>query len=259
MGHRVLLAEDEALTALSLADLLEAEGYDVALALDGAEALEQARRLGDGLDALVTDLRMPRMGGEDLIRALRAERPGLPVVVVTGSPPRGGEEALRHHAGGDGPVLLLHKPAGGRQLAAALCRAITAGTAAPAADRPSAPGAGGEGGGDNLLANFGDGETPAGAGNLFLDGAAAWGSGDGLDHRTVGDDLESQPVERAGSDASTGGAGDDVFRLLAIAPFRATVTDFWPGAGSNARPVASRGRFPSREQALASKREGPAA
>ena len=107
------------------------------------------------------------------------------------------------------------------------------------------------------MADFGGGETPAGAGNLFLDGAAAWGSGDGLDHRTVGDDLESQPVERAGSDTSTGGAGDDVFRLLAIAPFRATVTDFWPGAGSNARPVASRGRFPSREQALASKREGP--
>ena len=129
MGHRVLLAEDEALTALSLADLLEAEGYDVALALDGAEALEQARRLGDGLDALVTDLRMPRMGGEDLIRALRSERPGLPVVVVTGSAPRGGEEALRCRAGGYGPVLLLRKPACGGQLTAALRRAVPAGAA----------------------------------------------------------------------------------------------------------------------------------
>ena len=38
------------------------------------------------------------MGGEDLIRALRAERPGLPVV-VTGSAPSGGEEALRRGAG----------------------------------------------------------------------------------------------------------------------------------------------------------------
>jgi len=51
---RVLLAEDEALIALSLTDLLEAEGYEVALAADGAEALVEARRLGDTLDALVT-------------------------------------------------------------------------------------------------------------------------------------------------------------------------------------------------------------
>ncbi len=108
MGPRVLLAEDEPLIARSFADLLEAEGYEVALASDGAEALDAARRLGDALDALVTDLRMPRLCGEDLIRALPAERPGLPVVVVTGSAPRGGEEALRRGAGGDGPVLLLH-------------------------------------------------------------------------------------------------------------------------------------------------------
>ena len=133
MGTRVLLAEDEPPVARSFADLLEAEGYEVDLALDGAEALDAARRLGDGLDALVTDLRMPRMGGEDLIRALRAERPGLPVVVVTGSAPRGGEEALRCRAGGQGPVLLLRKPASGGQLAAALRRAVAAGVARPAA------------------------------------------------------------------------------------------------------------------------------
>src|SRR5918997_66793 len=107
MGTRVLVAEDEALVALSLADLLEAEGYDVVLAPDGADALDAARRLGDSLDVLVTDLNMPRLGGEDLIRELRAERPGLPGVVVTGSAPLGGAEALRHHAGGDGPLVLL--------------------------------------------------------------------------------------------------------------------------------------------------------
>ena len=53
---------------------------------------------------------MPRMGGEDLIRAVRAERPGLPVVVVTGSAPLGGAEALRRYAGGHGPLLLRLKP-----------------------------------------------------------------------------------------------------------------------------------------------------
>src|ERR687894_66222 len=64
MGVRVLVAEDEALIALSLADLLEAEGHEVVLAPDGADALDAARRLGDALGVLVTDLNMPRMGGE---------------------------------------------------------------------------------------------------------------------------------------------------------------------------------------------------
>src|SRR5919112_3804924 len=126
MGVQVLIAEDEALIALSLADLLEGEGYEVALAPDGADALAAARRLGDALDVLVTDLNMPRLGGEDLIRELRAERPGLPVVVVTGSAPLGGAEALRRHAGGDGPMLLLHKPPDYAELTAALRRATAA-------------------------------------------------------------------------------------------------------------------------------------
>ena len=37
---------------------------------------------------------MPRMKGEDLIRAIRIDRPGLPIVVVTGSAPSGGVDAL---------------------------------------------------------------------------------------------------------------------------------------------------------------------
>ena len=131
MGVRVLVAEDEALIALSLADLLEAEGYEVALAADGAEALDAARRLGAALGALVTDLNMPRMGGEALIRALRADRPGLPVVVVTGSAPLGGLEELRRCAGGDGLLLLLLKPADCDELTAALRRAVAAGEAVP--------------------------------------------------------------------------------------------------------------------------------
>jgi CheY-like chemotaxis protein len=139
MGARVLVAEDEALIALSLADLLEAEGYDVVLAPDGADALDAARRLGDALGVLVTDLNMPRMGGEDLIRALRAERPGLPVVVVTGSAPFGGVEELRRCAGGDGMLQLLLKPADCGELAAALRRAVVVDPACLAAERTAAP------------------------------------------------------------------------------------------------------------------------
>jgi CheY-like chemotaxis protein len=107
---RVLIAEDEAMIALTLCDLLEADGYEVTLTSDGAEALTAARHLGSTLDALLTDLNMPCMRGEELIRALRILRPSLPVVVLTGSPPPGGSEELRQHGGGDGPLILLHKP-----------------------------------------------------------------------------------------------------------------------------------------------------
>ena len=71
MAVRVLIAEDEALIALTLSDILEAEGYEVTIAGDGAKALHMARQLGDALDVLVTDLNMPGMTGEDLIRVLR--------------------------------------------------------------------------------------------------------------------------------------------------------------------------------------------
>ncbi len=136
MGFRGRVAEDEALIALSLADLVEAEGHEVVLAPDGADALDSARRLGGALDVLVTDLNMPRLAGEDLIRELRAERPGLPVVVVTGSAPFGGAEALRRRAGGDGPLLLLLRLPGHAELAAALGRSAAAGRSA--ADRTAA-------------------------------------------------------------------------------------------------------------------------
>jgi CheY-like chemotaxis protein len=110
MALRVLIAEDEALVALALSDLLEAEGYEVDLAFSGDAALATARQLDVSLAALITDLNMPGMTGEDLIRTLRAERPGLPVVVVTGSAPSGGLEALRRYGGGHGSLVLLNKP-----------------------------------------------------------------------------------------------------------------------------------------------------
>jgi CheY-like chemotaxis protein len=122
MTLRVLVAEDEALVALSLGDMLEIDGHEVELAFDGAAALVAARRLGVSLDVLVTDLNMPCLNGEALIRDLRTEWPGLPVVVITGSPPPGGEAELRRSGGGHGPLVLLHKPVSYAGLAGALRR-----------------------------------------------------------------------------------------------------------------------------------------
>lgn len=122
----VLIAEDEVIIALSISDLLEAEGYEVSIACNGVEALAEVRRLGDRLNAVVTDLNMPNMSGEDLIGALQGIRPELPVIVVTGSAPLGGLEELRRHGGGHEPFALLHKPMGSGELVQTLRRAVSA-------------------------------------------------------------------------------------------------------------------------------------
>jgi CheY-like chemotaxis protein len=106
VGRRILVAEDEALAAMAIEDELRREGYEVLLAPDGQAALDAARNWLP--DLLLTDLRMPRLDGIGLIRALRGLAPDLPVVVMTGYAPAGGAEAFRKP--GEGPVALFPKP-----------------------------------------------------------------------------------------------------------------------------------------------------
>lgn len=103
---RVLMAEDEVLAAEVLEEGLTDAGFQVLPAHDGEAALALAAA-GAGFDILLTDLRMPRLDGRELIARLRARRPDLPVVVMTGYPP-GADSASLHD--GSGPFELLTKP-----------------------------------------------------------------------------------------------------------------------------------------------------
>jgi len=79
---RILVVDDEAsLRRIAQYRLAEA-GYEVALAEDGAKALDAFAAFGP--DLVITDLKMPGMGGEDLVREILRREPGTPVVVVTG-------------------------------------------------------------------------------------------------------------------------------------------------------------------------------
>jgi DNA-binding NtrC family response regulator len=77
----VLLVDDEAYVRESLAELLTRRGFDVRTAEDGERAL--APELLEGCDVVITDLRLPGLGGRELVRALVERRPGLPVLVLT--------------------------------------------------------------------------------------------------------------------------------------------------------------------------------
>ena len=103
---RVLVAEDDALFADAVDAFLRQAGFLVVVAGDGAAALQQAA--GTRFDILVTDLRMPRLDGATLIRRLRADRPDMPVIVMSGNAPEDWEHSLQRD--GEGPLVLLNKP-----------------------------------------------------------------------------------------------------------------------------------------------------
>jgi signal transduction histidine kinase len=83
-GLTILLVEDEDAIRKLAARTLSDAGYRVLTAGDGVEALEVARGELDSIDLLVSDVVMPRMGGPDLLRALRKEKPDLLALFMSG-------------------------------------------------------------------------------------------------------------------------------------------------------------------------------
>ncbi len=79
--QRILVVDDEKNYLVVLSALLGGEGYEVITAQSGARALAMVEE--DEPDLVITDMRMPRMSGLELIRGLKERAPGLPVVVMT--------------------------------------------------------------------------------------------------------------------------------------------------------------------------------
>ena len=78
---RVLIVDDERRMTESLAEYLGLEGIEIKAAGDGAEA--KALLCEEAFDALVTDLRMPKLDGLGLLSWLREEGPSVPVIVIS--------------------------------------------------------------------------------------------------------------------------------------------------------------------------------
>ncbi len=82
-NEKILVAEDSITSRTLLKNILEAAGYQVATAVDGADAFAQVR--AGEFDLVVSDVDMPRMNGFELTAGIRADKKlaGLPVVLVT--------------------------------------------------------------------------------------------------------------------------------------------------------------------------------
>jgi len=117
--HRVLIAEDEALIRLDLAEMLREEGYEVVgEAGDGQEAVELAEKLTP--DLVIMDVKMPRRDGIDAAAEIATKRIA-PIVVLTAFSQRDLVERARDA----GAMAYLVKPFSQSDLAPAIEMAVS--------------------------------------------------------------------------------------------------------------------------------------
>lgn len=94
----ILVAEDDHAIRTVFTRLLEGEGYRVAAFANGKGALERVEA-GEKFDVAITDLNMPGIAGDELLRRLKVRSPLTPVIVVTGVRDTGAiEECFRNDA-----------------------------------------------------------------------------------------------------------------------------------------------------------------
>lgn len=102
----VLIVEDEDEVRAFACDVLEMGGYTVLEAPSAARALEVGEAHPAAIDLLITDVLMPGMTGPELARRLRARRPALRVLCMSGYP----ESADRRVGDDEGWNAWLEKP-----------------------------------------------------------------------------------------------------------------------------------------------------
>jgi two-component system, NtrC family, response regulator PilR len=81
-SKKILIVDDNPNMSVLLSDILEIFEYQGFHAQDGEEAIKKLKT--DDFAMVFTDLRMPKMDGIDLLKAIKSEHPKMPVVVITG-------------------------------------------------------------------------------------------------------------------------------------------------------------------------------
>jgi len=102
MKERVLVADDDASVRKSLRKVLVDAGFEVALAADSREAVEQFD--GGRVDVVLLDIGLPVKNGWDAFERITNKAPVLPIIVVTG------QASLHDMAVAAGVGALMEKP-----------------------------------------------------------------------------------------------------------------------------------------------------
>jgi CheY-like chemotaxis protein len=112
--HRILVVDDDPLSARCVATWLANEGYATARAASGEEAMR--RLVEERFTAVVSDVQMPAMNGLELLQQVHAHFPHLPVILMTAFLGPGTREAGLAR----GATAVLEKPLEREELLAAL-------------------------------------------------------------------------------------------------------------------------------------------
>jgi DNA-binding NtrC family response regulator len=91
-GDTILVVDDDETFRLMLLETLKLSGYRTIGAASGDEALAVLRQ--SGVDAVITDIKMPGMDGITLAARIKERRPDMPVIIITGYIPADGERPL---------------------------------------------------------------------------------------------------------------------------------------------------------------------
>ncbi|HEX5053004.1 MAG TPA: response regulator [Planctomycetota bacterium] len=111
-GSTILFVDDMPEVGRLVAKFFEADSHRVLLATSGEQALALWHEHGAAVDLLVTDISMPGLSGPDLVARMRAQRPGLPVLFMSGF----SDSELACAGGMPKDVAFLEKPFAPTQL-----------------------------------------------------------------------------------------------------------------------------------------------
>ena len=75
------MVEDSIPIRTQLRRILQGEGYQVTIAVDGKDGLEKLKQ--DSFDAIISDVEMPNLSGIEMTERVRASMPNIPIILVT--------------------------------------------------------------------------------------------------------------------------------------------------------------------------------
>ncbi len=82
MAKKILIVDDNPNMSSLLVEMLEVFDYDALRANNGIEALETVEN--EDVSLIITDMRMPKMTGLELLQAVKEKNPKMPVVLISG-------------------------------------------------------------------------------------------------------------------------------------------------------------------------------
>lgn len=126
-GKSILIIDDDAAMLRALNKVLSGEGAVVTSSLSAGEAIEHLTNGSERFELIITDLRLPVLGGRSILGAVAVTHPEVPVIIITAF----GNPELKAECLHTGAAAFLEKPLDTAQLLAAIERVFS----------PSPPGA----------------------------------------------------------------------------------------------------------------------